>query len=80
MRVICGSCDAEIDAEVPRCPVCLSERSRAEVFQGLRGKDPRRSAFRAATARGILWMAVGLGGTAVVQAVPEEHDGAGDHR
>lgn len=63
MRVICASCDAEIDAEVPRCPVCLSERSRSEIFQGLRGKDPRRSAWRMATAKGLLWMAVGVFGT-----------------
>lgn len=63
MRVLCPSCDAEIDAEVPQCPVCLSERSRAEIFQGLRGKDPRRSAWRLATARGLLWMSVGVFGT-----------------
>lgn len=63
MRALCTSCDAEIDAEVPRCPVCLSERSRSEIFQGLRGRDPRRSAWRLATARGLLWMAAGVFGT-----------------
>lgn len=64
MRVLCSSCDVEIDAEAPRCPVCLSERSRSEIFQGLRGEDPRRSAWRWATAKGLLWMAVGVFGTA----------------
>ena len=64
MKTACSSCDAEIDAESPRCPVCLSERSRAEIFQALRGQSARSGRW-AATLRGLAMMVLGIGGTAL---------------
>lgn len=65
MRASCSSCEAEIEAESPRCPVCMHERTRAEIFQALRGVDARKSSRRAAALKGAFLMLLGVGGTAL---------------
>ncbi len=65
MRAQCSACDAEIDADSPQCPVCMQERTRAEIFQALRGVDARRSSRRAAALKGVFLMILGIGGTAL---------------
>lgn len=57
----CPSCAAEIDAQVPACPLCMRQRSRAEIFAALRGEPPRAEAAAArAGFGGTLLMLAGL--------------------
>lgn len=57
----CPSCAAEIGAQVAACPLCMRQRSRAEIFASLRGEPPREEAAAArAGFGGTLLMLAGL--------------------
>jgi len=61
MIVRCPTCDAMMDANVTSCPLCMRERSRAEIFAGLRGEDPERKVPMVRRLLGYLTMLFGLG-------------------
>ena len=57
----CRACDEQIPAEAANCPVCLQERSREEIFEALRGHDPRAQVRRGGAIAAAAWIGLAVG-------------------